>query len=66
MMTANIKTVPQGFLNSHVFPGFKGSFLKFSYNFMHNEPSARGLVVLFPEAEYFQIKTDKVSLKTLC
>lgn len=23
---------------------------------MHNEPSARGLVVLFPEAEYFQIK----------
>lgn len=33
---------------------------------MHNEPSARGLAVLFPEAEYFQIKTDKVSLETFC
>lgn len=33
---------------------------------MHNEPSARDLAVLFPEAEYSQIKTNKDSLETFC
>lgn len=33
---------------------------------MHNEPSAGGFIALFPEAEYFQIKADKVSLETSC
>jgi len=66
MMTANIKTALQGFIDSRFFSIFKGSSFKFSYNPIHNEPFARSLVVLFPEAEYYQIKTDKVSLETFC
>lgn len=62
MMTAHIKTVLQGFLDSHFFPTLRDVLLSFlktvcTMNLLQE-------VVLLPEAEYFQLKTDKVSLET--
>lgn len=65
MMTAHIKTVLQGFLDSHFFPTLRAVLLSFlktlcTMNLLQEE------AVLLPEAEYFQIRIDKVSRGTFC